>query len=94
MVFKLFGGVRPDTTDIPVEATDEERMEALIELLSAYIEYYHGGRVKLVAYDGEILKVQMGGACEGCPLSDTTLHSWVEGTVRQFFPDLERIEAV
>ncbi|MFQ5594264.1 MAG: NifU family protein [Anaerolineae bacterium] len=94
MVFKLFGGVKPDTKDIPVEATDEERMEALIELLSAYIEYYHGGRVKLVEYDGDILKVQMGGACEGCPLSNTTLHSWVEGTVRQFFPDLERIEEV
>ncbi|RME48039.1 MAG: NifU family protein, partial [Chloroflexi bacterium] len=73
MVFKLFAGVRPDTTDIPVEATDEERMEALIELLSAYIEYYHGGKVSLVEYDGETLKVQMGGACEGCPLSETTL---------------------
>ena len=40
----------------------------------------------------EVLKVEMGGACEGCPLSLTTLHGWVEGTVRQFFPDIERIE--
>jgi Fe-S cluster biogenesis protein NfuA len=90
----MFAGMSPDTTDLPVEATDDERMEALIKLLSAYIEYYHGGQVTLVEYDGDILKVQMGGACEGCPLSETTLHSWVEGTVRQFFPDLKQIQAV
>lgn len=93
-MFKLFAGARPDTTEIPVQATDEERIAALIELLDAYIEYYHGGRVSLVGFDGRTLKVRMGGACEGCPLSETTLHSWVEGTIRQFFPDLERIEAV
>jgi Fe-S cluster biogenesis protein NfuA len=34
----------------------------------------------------------MGGACQGCQLSSTTLQGWVAGTVRQFFPELERIE--
>lgn len=94
MTFRLFAGARPDTKDLPVDATDEERIEALIELLSSYIEYYHGGRVDLVSFDGETLQVRFGNACEDCPLSETTLHSWVEGTVRQFFPDLKHIEAV
>lgn len=71
-----------------------ERMRALIETLSSYIEHYHGGWVRLVAYDGAVLKVELGGACHQCPLTETTLHGWVEGSVRQFFPEIERVEAV
>ncbi|MGA2112679.1 MAG: NifU family protein [Anaerolineales bacterium] len=78
----------------PPEAPPLERMKALLEALNAYIEHYHGGSVQLVSFDGRRLRIKMGGACLGCPLSPTTLHGWVEGTVRQFFPDLESVEAV
>lgn len=74
--------------------TEEERIKALIDKLSAYIEHFHGGSVELVAFDGRLLKVRLGGACLGCPLSPNTLHGWVEGTVRQFFPELEKVESV
>jgi Fe-S cluster biogenesis protein NfuA len=74
-------------------AGDQERMEALIENISAYIEQYHGGWVKMISFDGKTLKVKLGGACDGCPLTETTLQGWVAGTVRQFFPDVETIEA-
>jgi Fe-S cluster biogenesis protein NfuA len=77
-----------------VNATPEERMQGLIDVISAYIEQYHGGSVEMVAYDGEVLTVRMGGACNGCELSEGTLRGWVEGSVRQFFPDLVRIDAV
>ena len=77
-----------------VDATPQERMQALIDVISAYIEQYHGGSVEMVSYDGEILTVKMGGACDGCQLSEGTLRGWVEGSVRQFFPDLVRIDAV
>jgi Fe-S cluster biogenesis protein NfuA len=87
-------GARPNMNNVPIEATDEERVRALIESISAYIDYYHGGSVQMVSYDGETLKVKLSGACLGCPLSPTTLHGWVEGTVRQFFPDLKNVEAV
>jgi Fe-S cluster biogenesis protein NfuA len=40
------------------------------------------------------LKVRLGGACLGCPLSPSTLHGWVEGTVRQFFPDIKSVEPI
>lgn len=77
-----------------VKAPAVEKLQGLLEHLSSYIEYYHGGSVELVSFDGKVVQVRLGGACEGCPLSLTTLHGWVEGTVRQFFPDIERIEAV
>lgn len=74
------------------EATDEERIQVLIDRLSAYIEQYHGGSVEMVDFDGEVVKVKLGGACLGCPLLPSTLHGWVEGTIRQFFPDV-RVES-
>ncbi len=74
--------------------TPEERIRALIETLDSYISQYHGGSVEMVNFDGRCLKVKLGGACEGCPLSMTTLNGWVAGTVRQFFPEIEKVEAV
>ena len=87
--------IEKETQDAPpvVKSAKEEQIKALIEQLSAYIEQFHGGSVEFVAFDGEILQVRMGGACLGCPLSPSTLHGWVEGTVRQFFPEVS-IEAV
>ncbi len=84
----------PSLNGVPVEATEEERMRALVDTISAYIEYYHGGAVKMISYQDQVLRIKMSGACLGCPLSPHTLHGWVEGTVRQFFPQLKRVEAV
>ena len=72
----------------------ELQMKALVEQLSAYIETFHGGSVEFISFDGQVLKVRLGGACLGCPLSPATLHGWVEGTVRQFFPDIKSVEPV
>lgn len=77
---------------VPNDDADEPtRLSGLIEFLSAYIEQYHGGWVKLHKFDGKTVTVEMGGACLGCPLSPTTLHGWIEGTVKQFFPDIEQV---
>lgn len=77
-----------------VHSPKEEQLKSLLEQLSAYIEQYHGGQVEFVSFDGETLQVRLGGACLGCPLSPSTLHGWVAGTVRQFFPEIKHIESV
>lgn len=66
-----------------------EMMEGLINQISSYIEQYHGGSVELVSYEDDEVKVRLGGACVGCPLSAATLHGWVEGTIHQFFPKVK-----
>ena len=71
----------------------EMQLRGLIEKLDAYVEQFHGGSVEFVSFDGKILAVKLGGACLGCPLSPTTLHGWVAGTVHQFFPDVEVVQA-
>lgn len=70
-----------------------ERICALVEKLNAYIEQYHGGGVEFVSLEGNTLRVKMSGACASCSLLPTTLHGWVEGTIRQFFPEIT-VEAV
>lgn len=75
------------------EASMEQQLKDLIGRLSAYIEQYHGGSVEFLSFDGKVLKVRLGGACLGCPLLPSTLHGWVEGTVKQFFPQIEKVES-
>lgn len=72
--------------------TREVQVRNLLENLSAYIEQFHGGTVEFVAFEGDILKVKLGGACLHCPLLPSTLHGWVEGTVHQFFPEVKVVE--
>ncbi len=80
-------------TPINGNAPVEEQVQVLIQRLSAYIEQFHGGSVEFISFDGKILRVRLGGACLGCPLSPNTLHGWVEGTVKQFFPQIEKVES-
>lgn len=77
-----------------VGVSDEERVRHLIAALNAYIEQYHGGSVEMMAWEDNVLKVHLGGACEGCNLSQATLKGWIGGTVRQFFPAIEDVIAV
>lgn len=74
-------------------APTEEQVRTLVDKLSAYIEQFHGGSVEMVSFKGNVLTVRLGGACLGCPLLPSTLHGWVEGTIKQFFPDLQ-VESV
>jgi len=81
-------------TEQDTSFSEIEQLRGLIEQLSAYIATYHGGEVELVSFDGKVVKVKLGGACLGCPLSPVTVKGWVEGTVRQFFPKIERVESI
>ena len=61
-----------------------EQMDQLIQSISAYIEQYHGGSAELVSFNEDLVKVKLGGACTGCPLSTATLKGWVQGTIPIF----------
>lgn len=77
-----------------VESPKNDQLKVLLSNLSAYIEQFHGGSVEFVSLEGNVLRVRMGGACLGCPLSPSTLHGWVEGTVKQFFPEITDVKDV
>lgn len=72
----------------------EVTMEDLIAAISHQIEVSHGGWVELVDFDGKTLKVRLQGACVGCPMSQYTLAMGIGQTAKQYFPELETIQAV
>jgi Fe-S cluster biogenesis protein NfuA len=74
------------------ETSLEEKLRGLVEQLDAYIAHYHGGSVEFCELDGDVVRVRMGGACEECPLKESTIQGWVEGTIQQFFPEIKRVE--
>jgi len=74
------------------DTTREEKIRGLVEQLDAYISYYHGGHVEFCGVEDDVVRVRMGGACSECSLQQSTLRGWVEGTVRQFFPEIRGVE--
>ena len=78
-----------------MNANDEfGRMKEVVETISHYAQIYHNGNVELLSFDGEHVKVKMGGACEGCPLLPWTLKMTVERTIRDLFPNIKSVEAM
>ncbi len=78
-----------------MNAVDEyKRLQDTVETISHYAQIYHSGTVELIAFDGEHVKVKMGGACDGCPLMPWTLKMTVERTIRDLFPQIKSVEAV
>ena len=75
-------------------ADENVKIEDLVQRISAYIEQYHGGWVEFVSYEDRVLKVKLGGACDECDMTETTLQGWIAGTVRQFFPDVKEIVGI
>jgi Fe-S cluster biogenesis protein NfuA len=94
MMARLLAGKQPEITQPPEGDTEDERLAALIDAVSSYVEHYHDGSVKMVGREGDTVKVVLGGACVGCAITPATLCGWVLGTVQQFFPEIQRIETI
>ncbi len=54
----------------------------------------HGGDVKLVEVKDGVVKVNLTGACTGCPMSQMTLQNGIENYLKQKIPAVRRVEAV
>lgn len=55
-----------------------------------------GGNVKLVEVDEDngIVKVELQGACAGCPMSTMTLKQGIERIMKQEIPEVKEVQAV
>ncbi|MFH1878239.1 MAG: NifU family protein [Candidatus Omnitrophota bacterium] len=71
----------------------EEQVKKAIEKIRPLLQR-DGGDIELVSVLGSIVKVKLRGACSGCPMSQMTLKSVVEQTIKKEVPGIERVEAV
>ncbi len=51
----------------------------------------HGGYVKVLSVDNEVVYVEMTGGCQGCGLSAQTLKQGVEGSLLQYLPEISAV---
>jgi Fe-S cluster biogenesis protein NfuA len=71
-----------------------EKVEAALEKVRPALQR-DGGDVTLVDItDDGIVKVQLTGACKGCPMSQMTLKNGIERFVRSEVPEVKAVEAV
>ena len=52
-----------------------------------------GGDVRLVGVDGDIVQVELLGACQRCPMARSTLKEFVEERIKLFAPEIEMVVA-
>ncbi|MBI5886537.1 MAG: NifU family protein [Deltaproteobacteria bacterium] len=81
-----------------VEATGAELRKKVEEALDEVRPYLQadGGNVELVEIDeaARVVRVQLTGACGGCPSAAMTLKAGVENTVRKYAPEIRSVEQV
>lgn len=53
-----------------------------------------GGDVQLVDIEDNVVKVELQGACKGCPMSSVTLAVGIEKAIKEKVPEIEKVEAV
>ena len=53
----------------------------------------HGGNVELVDVDPEAgtVSLRLQGACVGCPMSELTLRSGIEETLKEMIPEVKEV---
>ncbi|MBT6160419.1 NifU family protein [Flavobacteriaceae bacterium] len=53
-----------------------------------------GGDISLVSIEGNVVNVQLHGACVGCSVNQMTLKSGVEMTIKKYVPHIEKVVSV
>lgn len=67
------------------EPDDELVVEEALDGVRPYIES-HGGQVELIAVEDGVVRLRMGGACDGCAASTMTLRRGIETALRESYP--------
>lgn len=81
----------PDYQELDLEGSVEER---IIQLLNEQINpaiSMHGGIVRLIAVDGSVAHLEMGGGCQGCGLAAMTLRQGIETAIKHYIPEIKQI---
>ena len=76
--------VEEEVTTKKPDFTDKEK--AIIDLLNEYIKpavEADGGAITLHSYKGDVVTVNLKGACSGCPSSTSTLKGGIESLLNQ-----------
>jgi len=71
----------------------EEKIRQAIKKIRPILQQ-DGGDIEFVALKGKVVQVRLKGACSGCPMSQVTLKSVVEQTLKKEVPEIEKVETI
>ena len=71
----------------------KEKVEAVLAKIRPALQA-DGGDVKLVGVDDGVVKVNLTGACAGCPMSTMTLKQGIERILKEEIPEVKEVVAV
>lgn len=70
-----------------------DKVEAALQQIRPALQS-DGGDVKLVDVSDGIVKLQLMGACSGCPMSTMTLKMGIERALKEQIPEIKEVIAV
>ena len=70
-----------------------KRIEQALEEIRPFLAS-DGGDISLVSIEGNVVNVQLHGACVGCSVNQMTLKSGVEMTIKKYVPHIEKVVSV
>ena len=79
------------------DAEEQEIVDQIKELLETRVRpavAQDSGDIIFHSYEDGIVKLEMHGACSGCPSSTATLKSGIENMLKHYVPEVREVEAV
>jgi Fe-S cluster biogenesis protein NfuA len=71
-----------------------EKVQAAIDKIRPALQKDGGDVILVDVTDEGVVKVQLTGACKGCPMSQMTLKDGIEKFVRSEIPEIVSVESV
>jgi Fe-S cluster biogenesis protein NfuA len=70
-----------------------ERVKKVLDKIRPSLQA-DGGDVKLISVEDNVVKVQLTGACGGCPFSQMTLKMGIERTLKEEIPEVKEVISI
>jgi Fe-S cluster biogenesis protein NfuA len=80
-----------------IAANDNPVVAQIVELIDTRVRpavAMDGGDIVFHSFDEGVVRLEMHGACSGCPSSTATLKQGIENMLRHYIPEVTSVEAV
>lgn len=77
--------------DLVLTGTPEEKVRTLLDERINPAIASHGGVAHLVAVDGSVAQLELGGGCQGCGLAAVTLRQGIERAILDAIPEIDEV---
>lgn len=93
----MYEGKAKVTASSTANENDSEIVKQIKELIDTRVRpavAEDGGDIIFHGFENGIVKLEMHGACSGCPSSAATLKQGIESMLKHYIPEVESVEAI